>query len=221
MLQHKFIKNKCTRCELIRPKQFSLGQQSDVLTVRDICIPTKFNQMVREKQVKTNAVIKLEVYLNEVYLKIGKGEIFSLDELAREHQISGSYATALKRNKIVDQIGNRQRKSWQWIHPRKPDKALALVLMDELIIYNRKYKTGNNILGRALAQPETPNSLFTPVASVSEMAYISGAFITAFYSGMDWRASKEEIHEINETIIFASQDLINKIHKPLKSISNE
>lgn len=94
---------------------------------------------LRQKAPKGSAVSKMEVYLSEVYLKIKKGEKFSLDELARKNKLSGTSATLLKREGIVQKIGKSREGLWNW-PGRMPDEALALQLLDAINVYNGSFK---------------------------------------------------------------------------------
>lgn len=171
--------------------------------------------MERQKQVKVSASLKAETFLNQVYLKIGKGDIFSLDTLAREHKLSGSFATAIKRQKIVEKIGNRKESTWQWIYPTKPDKALALTIMDEI---NRHSGTFNaNSLKRALNQSDTVTNLFNSSPQMSERVMLAGFSFSTLLSAELYRDPTLEITDkviskINERAIFATEDLLNKLY---------
>lgn len=172
----------------------------------------------RKKQVKATALLKMETFLNEVYLKIGKGDVFSLDALARTHNMSGSVATVIKRMNVVSKISSN---TWTWIYPKAPERSLALTLLDEV---NRKNGNWNNgdMLTKALSQEQAqPKTLFDPVASVSERVYIAGCIASGmYYPDLLHDMDNEQIDQLNENITFATNNLINKIYKP-KSQSNE
>lgn len=59
--------------------------------------------MERKKLIRPVTILKVKKYMNDVFSRIHDGETLSLDKLAREHQISGSTATALIRNGWIEQ----------------------------------------------------------------------------------------------------------------------
>lgn len=159
----------------------------------------------------------METFLNEVYLKIGKGDTFSLDALARTHKISGTAATVIKRMNVVKKISSN---TWTWIYPKAPERSLAITLLDEVNRNNGNWNHGQ-MLNKALSQEQAPLTLFDPVASVSERVYLAGCIATGIYNGIDVHlTSLEDVEIINERITFVTNNLINKIYKP-KSQSNE
>jgi hypothetical protein len=177
----------------------------------------------RQKQVKTSAVVKAESFLNSVYLKIGKGDIFSLDALAREFKLTGTFATVLKRKNIVQKADNTKESAWIWLYPTKPDKSLALTIMDEVNRHNGAF--GASSLKRALNQSERIPDLFSQKTQ-DEIMLLSATLnfnsLLTIYSiqNPSEEISEELITRLNEKAIFATKDLLTQIHKP-KSQQNE
>lgn len=94
---------------------------------------------LRQKAPKASAVLKMEIYLSEVYTKIKRGDKFSLDQLARDNQLSGTSATLLKREGIVQKVGKGREGLWSW-SGRMPDEDLALQVVDAINVYSGSFK---------------------------------------------------------------------------------
>jgi len=167
----------------------------------------------RKKQVKTSALVKMETYLNDVYLRIGKGEVFSLDALSRSYKMSGSAGTILKRLNIVKKVAGG---TYNWLFPKMPDRALAIVLLDDI---NRVggWK-GNNV------EPnnEEENTLFDSIKGISPELYIAGCIASGMYKELIFdhvfnpmvEEHVSKIEMLNNQITFAALNLINKINNP-------
>lgn len=85
----------------------------------------------------------MEIFLSEVYLKVKKGDSFSLDELARSNKISGSAATVIKRAGVVTQVnGDRKNAVWAWAYAGYPGTPLATYVMDEIMEATRRRRAG-------------------------------------------------------------------------------
>lgn len=166
--------------------------------------------MERIKQVKAKAVVKMETYLNSVYLKIGKGEEFSLDELARKHNLSGSIATVLKRCNVVKKADEKRRVCfWIWLYPTKPDKALALTMMDEVLRNNNPERR----LSDALNQSDSVPSLFLQQHQLTE-SDVKNLLNDCLSIDVDLHLSEDDKVILSKRITFASKELINKFYKP-------
>lgn len=166
------------------------------------------NQMERKKQVKAPALLKMETFLNAVYLRIGNGETFSLDAVAREYKLSGSVATVIKKLKIVDKLAPN---TWLWFFPTPPDKSLAITVLDEVNRFNGNWK--NKMLDKALDQAETPKDLFSSAKDRSDLVYLVGSVAAGVYADPSIRIDTDEaIDSVNERIIFTAHNLINKIN---------
>lgn len=169
------------------------------------------NQMTeRKKQVKVSALIKMETFLNSVYLKIGKGDVFSLDALARENKLSGSVATLMKRMYIVEKIGTN---NWQWAWPAAPERSLAITLLDEVNRHNGNWKDKSPMLTKALKQDDASRDLFSSAKGHSDLIYLAGCIAMGAYSYT--AVTNQEalgIEAINERITFVANDLLTKIN---------
>lgn len=162
--------------------------------------------MERQKQVKTSAVIKMETFLNRVYLRIGRGDSFSLDAEARSNQMSGSIATILKRCNVVGKIrGSKKELFWTWLYPTKPDRALAVTMMDEILRNNKK-----TMLAKSLEQSDHEPNLFGKPITEKEISDI----LKLSFRFEDMDLFPWQLDSFNEKITFASQELINKFYKP-------
>lgn len=163
--------------------------------------------MERQKQVKTSAVIKMETFLNRVYLRIGRGDSFSLDAEARANQMSGSIATILKRCNVVGKIrGSKNQLFWTWLYPTKPDRALAVTMMDEVLRNNKK-----TMLDKSLNQSANETGLFSSPITKHE---VEKTLIDCLAIDCDLGLSHDEKIILSKRITFASQELINKFYKP-------
>ena len=161
--------------------------------------------MERQKQVKTSALIKMETFLHAVYLKIGNGEVFSLDSLAKEYKLSGSAGTALTRSKVIVKERNN---IYSWLHPTKPDRALAITIADDV---NR---TSGNWKHKSKSVSQSESGLFDQAPSgISERAYLAGCIASGMYGNLaDSRdLPNDQIESISERITFATNSLINQL----------
>lgn len=212
---------------------------------------------LRTKAPKSSAVLKMEVYLSAVWTKIKQGEKFSLDELARKNRLSGTTATLLKKEGIVEKVGKSREGIWIW-PGRMPDEELALQLLDAINVYNGSFKNSppriapdiqeieltspaSNDIDRAIESLKTPLNerllsrafrgstpeqmdLFSGARSLlEEKLFISGSIASALYSTFSnptefVKQSPENIEDLNDAIVRASNDLLNKLisQKPLK-----